>query len=326
MRLGWRGLLAPWLLALSLLGLWLLWSQWPAWGQVPACPPVAETPDAATLARWQAQARERGLLWRYEKDGRNGWLFGTIHTGQAEWSVPGPALAGALILADRLVLELDPLAEDFNSSLRDSPAAAQPQAVVPPALAARLQAQRERACVGTMLDGLSPAMQAISLLSLSGRSIGLDPNWGQEAVLSGRFHAEKRPVESIETVNQQVGALMGEDDPLQSLIGALNELENPASLEVVRQLAAAWAAGDRAKLADYPRWCHCADTAEQRAMMDRMLGERNARMAAYIERLHAAGARPVVAVGALHLVGDEGLPARLQRAGFQLTWLGPGAP
>jgi len=308
------------------LGLGLLWQVLPAMGKAPACPPVPQTPDAATLARWQAQARERGLLWRYEKDGRSGWLFGTIHSGEAEWSVPGPALAGALGLADRLVLELDPLAEDFDSSLRQSPVAAPQPTPLPPELAARLQAQRERACVGTLLDGLTPAMQAISLLSLSGRSVGLDPNWGQEPVLSGRFHAEKRPVESIESVNQQVDALMGDDDPLKTLAQALDELENPSSLDVLRQLANAWAAGDRAKLADYPRWCHCADTPDQRAVMDRMLGERNARMAEHIERLHAAGARPLVAVGALHLVGNEGVPARLQRAGFELTWLGPGAP
>lgn len=303
----------------------LLWPTLPARGASP-CPPVAQTPDAATLARWQAQARERGLLWRYEKDGRSGWLFGTIHVGQAEWSVPGPALAAAMTQADRLVLELDPLAEGFSTALRDSPATAPPPKALPSALAARLQRQRERACVGRLLDDLTPAMQAMSLLSLAGREVGLDPAWGQEAVLSGRFHAERRPVESIETVTQQVDALMGEDDPLQTLEQALSELENPASLDVVRRLAQAWSTGDRTLLADYPRWCQCVDTPEQRAVFDRLLVQRNARMAEHIERLHTLGARPLVAVGALHLVGDEGLPARLQRFGFRLTWLGPGAP
>jgi uncharacterized protein len=308
----------------ALLVLALLWPALPAWSAPTGCPPVAVAPDAATLARWQAQARERGLLWRYEKDGRSGWLFGTMHVGRAEWSVPGPALASALAQADRLVLEIDPLAADLGPALREAPAAAAP--AVPPALAARLQVQRQRACVGHQLDDLAPAMQALSLLALSGRAVGLDPAWGQEPVLSGRFHGERRPVESIETAAQQVDALMGDDDPLQALAQSLDELESPASLEVVRRLAEAWAAGDRATLADYPHWCRCAETPEQRALLDRVLVQRNARMAEHIERLHAAGARPVVAVGALHMVGDEGLPARLQRAGFRLTWLGPGAP
>lgn len=313
-----------WLGRLALTGL-LLWLVLPAW-PASRCPPAVSAPDAATWARWQAQPRERGLLWRYEKDGRSGWLFGTIHVGQPEWSVPGPALAGALAQADRLVLEIDPLAEDVSTALRGLPASAPPPQALPPDLALRLQRQRERACVGRQLDGLTPALQAMSLLALAGRSVGLDPAWGQEAVLSGRFHADRRPVESVETVTQQVDALIGPDDPLQALEQALSELENPASLAVVRRLAHAWSTGDRALLADYPRWCQCVDTPEQRTVFDRLLVQRNGRMAGHIERLHASGARPLVAVGALHLVGDEGLPARLQRAGFRLTWLGPVTP
>ncbi|MBQ0929252.1 TraB/GumN family protein [Ideonella alba] len=321
---GWRGWVARlWsaLLCSALVGL-----APPALAKPPACPPAAQAPDAATLAQWQAQARDRGLLWRYEKDGRSGWLFGTLHVGRGPWSVPGPALSLALEQADRLVLEIDPLADDTQSALRAPTPASGPAPAAPPkALAARLRRQLERACVGTLLDGLTPSMQAVTLLALSARGAGLDPAWGQEPMLSQRFHQARRPVESIETVDQQVQALVGGDE-LDTLRQALDELENPASMAVVNRLAEAWAAGDLATLSAYPRWCRCLDTAQQRAEFDRVVLQRNARMAAHIERLHAAGARPLVAVGALHLVGEDGLPQRLQRAGFRLTRLGPGAP
>lgn len=298
----------------------------PALGKAPACPPTAQPPDAATRAQWQAQARDRGLLWRYEKDGRAGWLFGTLHVGRGPWSVPGPALSQALAQADRLVLEIDPLADDLQDALRPAPPASAPApAPLPPALAARLRTQRERACVGDLLDGLAPPMQAVTLLALSARWAGLDPSWGQEPMLSQRFHAAQRPVESIETVEQQVQALVGSDE-LDTLRQALDELENPAAMAVIRRLADAWAAGDLATLAAYPRWCRCLDTPAQRAEFDRLVVQRNARMAAHVERLHDAGARPLVAVGALHLVGEDGLPQRLQRAGFRLTRLGAAAP
>jgi hypothetical protein len=46
-------------------------------------------------------------------------------------------------------------------------------------------------------------------------------------------------------------------------------------------------------------------------------------MAARIHALHTAGKRTLVAVGALHLVGPQGVPALLQARGYKLTQLLP---
>jgi uncharacterized protein YbaP (TraB family) len=290
-----------------------------------ACPPVAVAPDAATLQRWAAQASDHGLLWRYEKDGRAGWLFGTIHVGRGEWTVPGPALARAVAGADRLVLEVDPLSPTFGDDLQQAAAPAGAASVprLSDDLLRRLARQRELACVGHALDGLPPALQAVSLLTLIARPAGLDPAWGQEPALSALFHGQGRPVESIETPGEQLDALLGPDDPSQTLAQALAELEDGSSLAVLQRLAQAWAAGDREQLARYPEWCRCLDTAEQRALNERVVAQRNRRMGEAVMALHARGARPLVAVGALHMIGPDGLPALLHKAGFTVTWLGP---
>ena len=38
----------------------------------------------------QRHARDRGFLWKLEKDGRTSWLYGTVHVARLEWAFPGP--------------------------------------------------------------------------------------------------------------------------------------------------------------------------------------------------------------------------------------------
>src|SRR5437763_6015355 len=63
--------------------------------------------DEVTQAATKFAPRDRGLLWRIEKDGRTSWLYGTIHVGKPEWIVPGPTIMRALMASDTVVLELD---------------------------------------------------------------------------------------------------------------------------------------------------------------------------------------------------------------------------
>jgi hypothetical protein len=58
------------------------------------CPPPVPPASAEQLRA--AQQRDRGLLWRLVKDGRESWLYGTLHVGRPEWTEPGPALRRAL--------------------------------------------------------------------------------------------------------------------------------------------------------------------------------------------------------------------------------------
>ena len=74
-------------------------------------PSARQPPPAPTAEQWQAaqrEARDVGLLWRLSKDGRDSWLFGTLHVGKLAWSAPGPALRQALARSDVLALEIDP--------------------------------------------------------------------------------------------------------------------------------------------------------------------------------------------------------------------------
>jgi uncharacterized protein YbaP (TraB family) len=59
------------------------------------------------MAELLKQARDRGALWRHEKEGRLSYLYATVHVGKKEWVMPGPTIVRALREADVIAVELD---------------------------------------------------------------------------------------------------------------------------------------------------------------------------------------------------------------------------
>lgn len=288
----------------------------------PDCPPAASTPDEATLGRWAAEARDRGLLWSVEKNGQRGWLYGTIHVARGPWTVPGPVVAQALRQAQRLALEIDLLDPPQLQQLQQLSAATPKAPRLAPARAARLAAQSRAACLGEALAGLRPELQVSGLLALAGRRQGLDPAYGIDIVLSGLFHHRGLPVLSLETPAEQMAALVGGDSAALVDEG-LDELESGRGLQTMLRLAEAWARSDLDELAGYERWCDCLVTPAQRAQQARLVDARNRVMVRRIEARLGQGGPLFVAVGALHLTGPQGLPALLAARGYRLTPLLP---
>ena len=86
----------------------------------------------------------------------------------------------------------------------------------------------------------------------------------------------------------------------------------------MQRIAAVWAAGDLSALERWPEWCDCVDDSGDRALLRRLLDDRNAAMADRIDALHREEAPVLAAVGALHMVGPQGLPARLAARGYKV--------
>jgi uncharacterized protein len=283
------------------------------------CPPVAQQPSREAIERAQAEARDRGMLWKISKGGHSSYLYGTIHIGTLSWAPPGPTIRSALAEVDTMALEInigDP------ATLEQLRQALSPKPSDPPVDAALLKALSDEAAMACLperaLDDQKPALRALTLLLLAARWEGLDANFAQELVLTGVAEARKLPIVALETIDDQMSALLPATEPeaRRMIQQALSQLKSGVARRGARRMAEAWAKGDLDDLANHEGWCECVTSEEDRSALRRMNGDRNPAMASRLDRLHSQGKRVFAAVGALHMTGAKALPRLLQQRGF----------
>lgn len=286
------------------------------------CPAAPQAPGPEEAARLAQQAVDHGVLWRLTKDGRTSYLFGTLHLGRLAWIFPGPALRDAMADTDTLALELDPLDPATERAMADAMHDnAQPP--LPAALGQRLARQVASAPCIDQREALQQApqvMQALTLGLLQARFDGYEIAFGQDVSLAGWAHAQQRPVVGLETVAEQMDALLPREPALAEAMvrESLDQLDHRRGRAITRRMAEAWADGRLDDLADYAKWCDCPNDPQQRALMKRLNDDRNPRLAERIDALHSEGHRVLAAVGALHMTGPFALPQLLQARGYRV--------
>lgn len=305
--------------ALAAAGFWLaivhVHAQTPT---APDCPPEARalTPEQAQAG--QRDARDRGFLWRIRQGGRVSYLYGTIHVATWSWMFPGPVVTQALKDSDAVALELDLLDPDILRRMRAGMQARRDVAL-PAELQARLRRQMAAACIAPeALAGMGPALQVASLLMMAGRRDGLDAAYGIDNFLAGFARGAAKRVVSLETPELQLQALESTDaaGTEEMVESGLEDLESGRARPLLQRLATIWAESDQAELDRYEAWCECTRTAVDRALLKRLLDDRNPDLAASIDALHRSGSRVFAAVGSLHMIGPQGLPALLAARGY----------
>lgn len=295
------------------------------------CPPPPPDPRQVRDEGRDDVPRDRGLLWRIEKDGRTSWLYGTVHVGRAGWAAPGPRIVRAVSASDVVALELDPADPELPRLFAASGDPAREQRVLA-GLQPRIAALARRACLAPeRIAALRPLFQLMVLTLAEARREGLHAEIGVDAMLYGLAHGLGKEFVALESPAAQLAALVPdtEADERQLVERGLQDLESGAGRAQLGGLLQAWAAGDEDRLANYPQWCGCADTPAELRLYRRLNDLRNAAMADKVAALHAQGRSVFAAVGALHMTGAQAMQDLMRARGFtvqRVPFTSPGTP
>ncbi len=279
------------------------------------CSPLADsTPDAAK------PDGPHPALWEITDSAGavEGWLFGTIHAlpDGAKWQ--SPRLTETLGDADMLVVEvadlgngedLSKLFEQMAFDRREGPVIER----IDPALRGEFEELLVKAKVRrSYFDPMESWAAALALAQVAQTNKAEN---GADRVLLAAF--DQREVVELEGARAQLAIFdtlpqTEQRDLLNAVIEEAREYGDKGDT-----LANAWLGGDTDLLIELTRRGILADP----ELAQVLLYDRNRAWAAQIENLLSASERPLIAVGAGHLLGERGLPALLESRGYTVSRL-----
>jgi uncharacterized protein YbaP (TraB family) len=274
---------------------------------------------ATLLANAPAEARPP--VWIVRDADSELVLFGSVHILPPGLDWRPPAFSRALKRADDLWFELpiDPATEARTTALASRLGVLPPDQslfrLLPPADAARLiRVAKAYDADAAMLDRLRPWLAEVALAAAAYKKAGAGGADGVEQAVSAAAPPRVRR-RAFETPEQQIELLAAAsaEDQLASLRQTLQEMEEkPDEFEV---LVRAWMGGD---LATLDREALAPIRKASPRLFQRLVVDRNARWAAALNRRLKGRGRTVVVVGMGHLIGREGVPARLRALGYRV--------
>jgi uncharacterized protein YbaP (TraB family) len=271
--------------------------------------------SAASLA---ADA-ERHILWSLQGKTNKVYLLGSFHLLKASETLPA-ALDAAYADAEKLVMEID--MDDLDPAQMQQvvmelgllpPDQTLEKQLGPQAYQQFTAKAREMGIDPAMLERFQPWFAAITLVQAELMKLGFDPNSGVEQRFMRRAIADRKPIQGLETVREQleIMARLPEKQQREFLLYSINDAERMAA--EVDELLVAWRRGDTAAMAKL-----LAEGFKEYPDLYRPLTvERNRKWIPQIEQLLGGKEDYLVVVGALHLVGTESVIDLLERKGYK---------
>ncbi len=268
-------------------------------------------------------ARAEPAVWRVDGGESRVYLFGSVHLLPEGGFRIGGALAEALDDAGRVCLELDPDAEsDAEKASLTLARAIDPDGQGLFDLlgndAGRVRESAEAAGVDIApFEAFEPWFASLTVSLMALQAQGFDAEHGVEQIIHAAAKKAGKAGCGLETLDGQLGLLDGLPAELQAEM-LLQSIEEASDVEgVIEPLLAAWRDGDESGLekrldedfGDYPE------------LGEVLLFERNERWADQVSDMLAGDDDVLLVVGAMHLVGERGLPALLEERGFTVEKL-----
>ena len=168
-----------------------------------------------------------------------------------------------------------------------------------------------------MLDQSEPWLAAITVEIMMLYRVGFNPLLGVEMTMTQRAVADGKPIEGLETVDEQLSFLDNLPIKAQRQMLLQTLIDGGEMAESIDELVDAWHHGDIARMEE----TLLTSFEEQAELNDALLVSRNLRWTETISDWLDDDRDYLVVVGALHLIGDTGVPALLAERGFGIHQL-----
>ena len=261
------------------------------------------------------------LLWEAQAEHGTVYLLGSFHLLKADDYPLHPSVEQAYARADRLVFEIDPAEMARPETLRAIQTMAKfndartLRRVISPRTAKQLRQFLGSDAALAAADPFKPWSMALTIAMGSMATMGLDPKLGLDQHFIQRAGADDKPVSGLETALEQIGALDGA--PLEEQEAMLVEALAPLAEQRTRiyQMHDLWRAGDAAGLQQVVNKDMLQRTPR---MYERLNRERNHKWLPQVVALLGETQTTLIVVGAMHLLGEDGLVEQLQRRGIHV--------
>jgi uncharacterized protein YbaP (TraB family) len=271
----------------------------------------------------QAPVQAKPALWKVADSDTIIYLFGTFHLLPKDVAWRTPAFDKALGASDALVMEIGNIDDESalaGALLKLGLSPGQPPILdrVPAAKREALKAMiAESGLPEAAFDKMETWTAGLMLAGVTYKRLGLDPNAGVERSLIGAWKASGKPVEGLETAEQQFGFLDGlSEDAQRAFLVAL--LDDPAAAKA--QFAAMLGAWEKGDVAGISRTFD-DETQVSPELRTALMAKRNANWADWLKARMAKPGTVFVAVGAGHLAGADSVQAMLAARGLKVTRL-----
>lgn len=255
----------------------------------------------------------RPLLWKLRHAPVH--IIGTFHLGPPDGYSLGPDFAAAFTAATSLVCEVGPADKNFDQALLQRHSSSL-ESDIGPRLYSRL---RNDPRYQPLLETIQPALVVTILVSQLYMDAGLIATTSVDATLEQEAKASGKQCSGFETMTEQLLALCSIDHAAVCRAFEFLLIQPELMLKVRDLIINSFATGN----ADGMQTARELTVQWSPSFAEIMFHDREGRWIPRIQSIVSGGQPTMIAVGTVHLVGNDGLLARLAAQGIVADRVNP---
>jgi uncharacterized protein len=268
------------------------------------------------------------FLWKVTGSKGVVYLLGTIHVGKADFYPLSSIIEDSFKKADTLIEEID-LSEPGETARMQQRVIEHGSYPNGDAITNHLsEATRSHLAAYIKKGGLpqpaiehmQPWLVSMLVVQLELKRMGFDASNGLDRHFLEEARQSHKPIGALEDAGSQLELFGSLSQELQDrlLLSSLVDMEK--SGDFFDLLTRAWRSGDTAAMQEVIT-SGVRDYPQLKPLMTKLFDDRNTAMTAKIARFLQTPKSYFVAVGAGHLIGDQGIPSQLRRKNFRVEQL-----